>query len=78
MLVSSDQRRTGPSTEPGFSQGFFSSPFLFWLSLMEFWFLANVAFVLFSWGQLISGKIAELIAQILFELNYLNDDITES
>ncbi len=48
MLVSSSQRRTGPPTEPGFSQGFFS-PFL---SPMKFWFLAAVAFGLLSWGRL--------------------------
>ncbi len=43
MLVSSGQRRT----EPGFSKVF--SPFL---SPMEFWFLATVAFGLLSWGRL--------------------------
>ncbi len=61
---SSGQRRTGPPTEPGFSQGFFSI-----LSPMEFWFLAAVASGLLSWGHLISSDIADLIAQILFKLN---------
>ncbi len=76
ILVSSGQRRIGPPTKPGFSQGFFS-PFL---SLMEFWFLATVAFGLLSWGHLISGNIVSLIAQILFEENWteLDDESTES
>ncbi len=64
LLVSSGQRRTGPPTEPGFSQGFFSI-----LSPMEFWFLAAVASGLLSWGHLISSDIVDLIAQILFKLN---------
>ncbi len=68
MLVLSDQRRTGPPTEPGFSQGFFS------ISVTEFRFLATVTFDLLSWGHLISSNIVNLIAQILFELD---DDITE-
>ncbi len=34
------QRRTGPPTEPGFSQGFFFSI----LSQREFWFLAAVIY----------------------------------
>jgi len=64
LLVSSGQRRTGPPTEPGFSQGFFSI-----LSPMEFWFLVAVASDLFSRGHLISSDIIDLIAQILFKLN---------
>ncbi len=40
-----------PPTEPGFSQGFFFSI----LSQREFWFLAAVAYVLLSWGHLISS-----------------------
>ncbi len=59
LLVSS-----GPPTEPGFSQGFFSI-----LSPMEFCFLAVVASGLLSWGHLISSDIVNLIAQILFKLN---------
>ncbi len=47
---SSGQRGTGPPTEPGFSQGFFSI-----LSPMEFWFLAAVAPGLLSWVHLISS-----------------------
>ncbi len=58
---SSCQRGTGPPTEPGFSQGFFSI-----LSPMEFWFLAIVASGLLSWGHFISSDITDLIAQILF------------
>ena len=64
LLVSSGQRRTGPPTEPGFSQGFFSI-----LSPMEFWFLAAVASGLLSWGHFIYSDIVDLIAQILFKLN---------
>jgi len=64
LLVSSGQRRTGPPTEPGFSQGFFSI-----LSPMEFWFLAAVASGLLSWGHLISSDIVDLIA------NYCTDTI---
>ncbi len=48
MLVLSGQRRTAPRLSLVFSQGFFS-PFL---SLMEFWFLATVAFGLLFWGCL--------------------------
>ncbi len=58
------ESRTGPPTEPGFSQGFFSI-----LSPMEFWFLAAVASGMLSWGHLISSEITDLIAQILFKLN---------
>ncbi len=61
---SSGRRGTGPPTEPGFSQGFFSV-----LSLMEIWFLAAVASGLLSWGHFISSDITDLIAQILFKLN---------
>ena len=64
LLVSSGQRRTGPPTESGFSQGFFSI-----LSPVEFWFLAAVASGLLSWGHFISSDIVDLIAQILFKLN---------
>ncbi len=60
----SGQRGTGPPTEPGFSQGFFSV-----LSPMEFSFLAAVASGLLSWGHFISSTIIDLIAQILFKLN---------
>ncbi len=62
---SSGRRGTAPPTEPGFSQGFFSV-----LSPMEFWFLAAVASGLLSWGHLISSDIVDLIAQILFKLNW--------
>ncbi len=58
----SGQRGTGPLTEPGFSQSFFSP--------MEFWFLAVVASGLLSWGHFISSDITDLIAQILFKLNW--------
>ncbi len=61
---SSGRRRTGPPTEPGFSQGFFSI-----LSLMEFSFLAAVACCLLSWGHFTCSTIIDLIAQILFKLN---------
>ncbi len=54
-----------PPTEPGFSQGFFSI-----LSPMEFGFLAAVASGLLSWGHFISSDIIDLIAQILFKLNW--------
>ncbi len=49
-------RRTGPPTEPGFSQGFFFSI----LSQREFWFLAAVASGLLSWGHLISSDYRQL------------------
>ncbi len=61
---SSGRRGTGPPTEPGFSQGFFSI-----LSPMEFLFLAAVASGLLSWGHFISSTIIDLIAQILFIMN---------
>ncbi len=61
---SSGRRETGPPTEPGFSQGFFSI-----LSPMEFLFLAAAASGLLSWGIFISSNIIDLIAQILFKLN---------
>ncbi len=61
---SAGQRGTGPLTEPGFSQGFFSV-----LSPMEFWFLAVVASGLLSWGHFSSCDITDLIAQIIFKLN---------
>ena len=57
LLVSSVQRRTGPPTEPGFSQGFFSI-----LSPMEFWFLAVVASGFLSWGHYIYSDFNDLIA----------------
>ncbi len=38
------------------------------LSQMEFWFLATVAFGLFSWEH-IFGNIVDLIAQTVFEEN---------
>ncbi len=60
----SGRRGTGPPTEPGFSQGFFSI-----LSPMEFSFLAVVASGLLSWGHFISSTIIDLIAQILFKVN---------
>ena len=59
LLVSS-----GPPTEPGFSEGFFSI-----LSPMEFWFLAAVASGLLSWGHFIYSDIVDLIA------NYCRDTI---
>ncbi len=40
------------------------------LSPMEFPFLAAVASGLLSWGHFISSKIIDLIAQILFKLNW--------
>ncbi len=49
-----------PSTEPGFSKGFFSI-----LSPMEFWFLAAVASGLLSWGHSISSDITDLIADTI-------------
>ncbi len=61
---SSGRRGTGPPTEPGFSQGFFSI-----LSPMDFSFLAAVASGLLSWGHFISSKIIDLIALILLKLN---------
>ncbi len=64
LLVSSGQRRTGPPTEPGFSQGFFSI-----LSQMEFWFLAAVASGLLTCGHFIYNDIVDLIA------NYCTDTI---
>ncbi len=63
-IQDTNRRGTGPPTEPGFSQGFFSI-----LSPMEFSFLAAVASGLLSWGHLISSTIIDLIAQILFKLN---------
>ncbi len=63
MLAPFGQRGTC-LIEPGFSQGFFSI-----LSLIEFWFLAAVAFDLLGWRHLISDNIVSLIAQTLFEEN---------
>ncbi len=60
---SSGQMGTGPLTEFGFSQGFFSI-----LSAMEFWLLAAVASGLLSWVHFISSDIIDLIAH----RNYLN------
>ncbi len=57
---------SGPPTEPGFTQGFFFSI----LSPMQFWFLAAVVSGLLSWGHFISSDIVDLIAQILFKLNW--------
>ncbi len=65
---SSGRRGTGPPTEPGFSQGFFSI-----LSPMEFSFLAAVASGLLSWGHFISSTIIDLIAQIYY-LNWTKLD----
>ncbi len=62
---SSGRRGTAPPTEPGFSQGFFSV-----LSPMEFWFLAVVASGLLSRGHFIYSDIIDLIAQIVFKLNW--------
>ncbi len=62
---SSGQRGTGELTESGFSQGFFSI-----LSPMVFWFLVAVASGLLSWGHFIYSDIIDLIAQILFKLNW--------
>ncbi len=70
--VSSGQRRNGPPTEPGFSQGFFLV-----LSPMEFWFLAAVASGLLSWGHFISSNIVDLIEQKLLNWTELDDAITE-
>ncbi len=61
---SSGQRKTGPPTEPGFSQGFFSI-----LSPIEFWFLAAISSGLLDWGHFISSDIIGLIAHILFKLS---------
>ncbi len=58
-------RRSWSPTESGFSQGFFSV-----LSPMEFGFLAAVASGLLSWGHFISSNIIDLIAQILFKVNW--------
>ncbi len=69
---SSGRRGTGPPTEPGFSQGFFSI-----LSLMEFSFLAAVASGLLSWGHFISSTIIDLIAQILLNWTKLDNAITK-
>ncbi len=44
--------------------------FLSILSPMAFWVLAAVASGLLSWGHLISSDIVDLIAQILFKLNW--------
>ncbi len=53
------------------------------LSPIKFWFIATVASVLLSWGHLISSDIVNLIAQILFKLNWagrwnhwINDELT--
>ncbi len=40
------------------------------LSPIEFWFFAAVTSGLLSWGHLISSDIVNLIAQILFKLNW--------
>ncbi len=40
------------------------------LSPIEFWFLVAVASGLLSWGHFISSDITDLIAQILFKLNW--------
>ncbi len=40
------------------------------LSPIEFWFFATVTSGLLSWGHLISSDIVNLIAQILFKLNW--------
>ncbi len=58
-------RRSWSPTESGFSPGFFSV-----LSPMEFGFLAAVASGLLSWGHFISSNIIDLIAQILFKVNW--------
>ncbi len=65
LLVSSGQRRTGPRLSL-VSPKVFSSI----LSPMEFWFLAAVASGSLSWGHFISSDIIDLIAQILFKLNW--------
>ncbi len=44
--------------------------FLSILSPMEFWFLAALASGLIGWEHLISSDIVDLIAQILFKLNW--------
>ncbi len=44
---------------------------------MEFWFLATVASGLLSWGHFISSDIIDLIAQILFKLDWDDDAITK-
>ncbi len=66
---SSSQRGSGPPSEPGFSQGFFS---ILSVSILTdgVLFLATVSSGLLSWGHLISSTIIDLIAQILFKLNW--------
>ncbi len=61
LLVHLARAKLAPPTEPGFSQGFL---FFLFLSPMELWFLATVAFGLLSWGHFISSNIVGLIAQI--------------
>ncbi len=62
-----------PNSDPRLS---LFSPKVFFLSLspflspMEFWFIATATFGLLNWGHLISVSIVDLIAQILFELNW--------
>ncbi len=48
------------------------SPRIFFsiLPLMEFWFLAAVAYGLLSWRHLFSSDIVDLMAQILFKPNW--------
>ncbi len=58
------QWRTGPPTEPSFSQGFFLHSVTDGVLV-----LATVAFGLLTLGDLISSNIVGLIAQILFEEN---------
>ncbi len=62
---SSGRRGTGPRLSLVSPKVFFSI-----LSPMEFSFLAAVASGLLGWGHFISSTIIDLIAQILFKLNY--------
>ncbi len=63
---SNHHRSSQISTDHNKSSQFFYSI----LSPMEFWFLAAVASGLLSWGHFISSTIIDLIAQILFKLNW--------
>ncbi len=69
---SSGRRGTGPPTEPGFSQGFFSI-----LSPMEFSFLAAVASGLLSWGHFISSTIIDWLHRYYLNWTELDNAITK-
>ncbi len=69
---SSGRRGTGPPTEPGFSQGFFSI-----LSPMEFWFLAAVASGFLSWGHFIPAKSSTWLHRYYLNWTELDNAITK-